>query len=40
MTSINPKLESSWKEVLQDEFNAPYFENLKQFLVEENIFGF
>ncbi len=35
MTNINPQIESNWKKVLQDEFNAPYFEDLKQFLIEE-----
>lgn len=32
---INPKIEESWKEVLFDEFQKPYFEELKRFLVEE-----
>ena len=35
MTTINPIIEESWKEILRDEFNAPYFKNLKDFLVEE-----
>ena len=35
MTTVNPIIEESWKEILQDEFNAPYFKNLKEFLVEE-----
>ncbi len=34
-TTINPRLEESWKEVLKDEFTKPYFTNLKTFLVEE-----
>jgi len=29
---IDPKIESSWKEVLFDEFQKPYFSNLKNFL--------
>jgi len=32
---INPKIEESWKAVLFDEFQKPYFEELKRFLVEE-----
>ena len=32
---IDPKIEQSWKNVLIDEFNKPYFVALKEFLVEE-----
>jgi uracil-DNA glycosylase len=32
---IDPKIDSSWKAVLFDEFQKPYFEELKRFLVEE-----
>ena len=32
---INPKIEETWKNVLYDEFNSPYFEQLKQFLIDE-----
>ncbi len=32
---IEPKIEESWKKVLIDEFNKPYFVALKDFLVEE-----
>lgn len=32
---IDPKIEESWKKVLIDEFNKPYFYALKEFLVEE-----
>ena len=32
---INPVIEKSWKEVLQQEFDADYFKSLKEFLVEE-----
>lgn len=32
---IDPKIEPSWKSVLIDEFNKPYFVALKEFLVEE-----
>ena len=28
-------LESSWLEILQDEFNQDYMKNLKSFLVDE-----
>jgi uracil-DNA glycosylase len=35
MSSINPQIENSWKEILSDEFNSQYFSNLKEFLVEE-----
>jgi len=35
MEKINPVLEESWKKVLEQEFNEPYFGILKQFLVEE-----
>jgi uracil-DNA glycosylase len=32
---IDPIIEPSWKEVLVEEFNKPYFVQLKNFLVEE-----
>lgn len=32
---IDPKIENSWKAVLFDEFQKPYFNSLKEFLVEE-----
>ena len=35
MTQVNPQIESSWKEVLMDEFSASYFVTLKEFLIEE-----
>ena len=35
MPSIDPAIESSWKEILWDEFQSPYFSELKSFLVEE-----
>ncbi len=35
MTNINPVIETSWGEVLKDEFTAPYFSDLKDFLVIE-----
>lgn len=35
MSDINPSIEASWKTVLSDEFNKPYFTGLKSFLVEE-----
>jgi uracil-DNA glycosylase len=35
MSSINPQIDESWKQLLIDEFNAPYFTDLKDFLVAE-----
>lgn len=35
MNKINPQLEESWKAILQQEFNAPYFKALREFLSEE-----
>lgn len=35
MPQIDPQIESSWKEILLEEFHAPYFKLLKDFLVEE-----
>lgn len=35
MTDIKPQIEKSWKEELSDEFEASYFHELKEFLVEE-----
>lgn len=35
MGNVNPQIESSWKELLMDEFKASYFSSLKEFLVEE-----
>lgn len=32
---IDPKLDSSWKDFLKEEFNQPYFSQLKEFLIEE-----
>ena len=34
-TAINPKLDDSWKEALADEFQQPYFKDLKAFLLHE-----
>jgi uracil-DNA glycosylase len=33
--SVNPRIEASWLQALDDEFRAPYFIQLKQFLVDE-----
>lgn len=33
--SINPRIESSWLEVLRPQFESPYFARLKQFLLAE-----
>ncbi|WP_016777899.1 uracil-DNA glycosylase [Anaerophaga thermohalophila] len=35
MSQIDPRIEESWKEALSEEFNAPYFSELKKFLVDE-----
>ncbi len=32
---INPKMDESWKKVLFDEFQKPYFSSLKEFLADE-----
>lgn len=32
---INPQIDQEWKEVLTEEFQKPYFETLRNFLVEE-----
>lgn len=35
MSDINPVIEKSWKDVLIDEFQKPYFKQIKKTLVEE-----
>lgn len=35
MNEINPSIEESWKEALWNEFQSEYFQELKEFLVEE-----
>lgn len=35
MEKINPNIEESWKKEFQDEFEADYFQSLKNFLIEE-----
>jgi len=37
--SIDPKIDPSWKTVLNDEFNKPYFTHLKEFLLSEKAAG-
>ncbi len=32
---INPQIDQEWKEVLTEEFQKPYFETLRKYLVEE-----
>jgi len=32
---ITPNIEASWKEVLKDEFEKPYFKELKKFIIDE-----
>jgi uracil-DNA glycosylase len=38
--SIDAIMEAGWKEILSEEFKAPYFAGLKQFLLEEKRQGF
>jgi uracil-DNA glycosylase len=35
MEKIKPQIEAGWQKILADDFNAPYFHELKQFLTEE-----
>jgi uracil-DNA glycosylase len=35
MSAIVPKIEESWKEVLNDEFHKPYFAAIKQFILTQ-----
>ncbi len=35
ITNINPVLDESWKQALKEEFNKPYFVELKKFLLQE-----
>lgn len=35
MTNIDPNIEEGWKKILLDEFQSPWFSELKEFLVEE-----
>lgn len=35
MQEVNPKIESSWKGILEDEFRQKYFQQLKSFLLQE-----
>lgn len=35
MIGVNPKIEASWLEVLRPQFEAPYFAQLKEFLIAE-----
>ena len=39
MGEINPQIEGSWKEILQDEFHSSYFIQLKNFLLKEKSSG-
>ncbi|GAB4286969.1 MAG: uracil-DNA glycosylase [Marinilabiliales bacterium] len=32
---VNPQIDESWKQLLNDEFNSEYFYELKRFLIEE-----
>jgi len=35
MTQVNAQIETGWKEALEEEFTAPYFSELKEFLITE-----
>lgn len=35
MGNIQPQIEQSWKEIMQEEFDKPYFAELKNFLLQE-----
>lgn len=35
MQEIDPIIEQGWKEILWDEFQSPYFSELKEFLIED-----
>lgn len=37
MTNVNPKIEDSWRKVLNDQFSASYFVQLKEFLIGEKL---
>jgi uracil-DNA glycosylase len=39
MTDINPNIEEGWKKILWEEFQSPYFRELKAFLVKETASG-
>lgn len=35
MTQVNAQIETGWKQALEEEFTAPYFSELKEFLIVE-----
>lgn len=35
MVEVKPEIEETWRELLKDEFSAPYFSELKNFLLQE-----
>ena len=39
MSEINPNIEESWKEALEEDFNSTYFSELKAFLLNEKQTG-
>ena len=39
MTAVEPKIEESWKKIMFDEFQKPYFLALKSFLLDEKTKG-
>ena len=39
MSTVEPKIEESWKSMMAEEFQKPYFSELKNFIVEEKSKG-
>jgi len=39
MNAVDVQIESSWKQLLHDEFQQPYFSSIKQFILEEKTKG-
>jgi uracil-DNA glycosylase len=35
MVQVKPEIDETWRELLKDEFSAPYFSDLKEFLLQE-----
>src|SRR6185503_15552936 len=39
MNAVDVQIDSTWKQLLNDEFQQPYFSSIKQFLLEEKTKG-
>ena len=39
VSKVNPQIEESWLEVLEEEFQQPYFLEIKRFLLKEKMAG-